>query len=110
MQRARARAGGARWDADGPCRTRRGGADAHRLPPGRGKHRVSRAPVGTLGELMPVEDLTDGLKRVQAPLSDADVRALKAGDRVRVFGRVYGARDAAHKRIVEMLDRGEAPP
>ncbi len=59
---------------------------------------------------MPVEELADGLKRVEAPLSDDDVRALKAGDRVRVFGRVYGARDAAHKRFVEMLERGEAPP
>jgi fumarate hydratase subunit beta len=59
---------------------------------------------------MPVSDLSDGLKRVEAPLSDDDVRALRAGDRVRVFGRVFGARDAAHKRIVEMLDRGEEPP
>ena len=59
---------------------------------------------------MPVADLADGLKRVEAPLSDEDVRALRAGDRVRVFGRVYGARDAAHKRIVEMLDRGDTPP
>ena len=59
---------------------------------------------------MPVSDLTDGLKRVAAPLSDDDVRALRAGDRVRVFGRVYGARDAAHKRLVEMLDRGQELP
>lgn len=59
---------------------------------------------------MPVSDLSDGLKRVEAPLSDDDVRALRAGDRVRVFGRVYGARDAAHKRLVEMLDRGESLP
>jgi fumarate hydratase subunit beta len=59
---------------------------------------------------MPVFDLADGLKRVEAPLSDDDVRALRAGDRVRVFGRVYGARDAAHKRIGEMLDRGETLP
>src|SRR5919108_4523795 len=57
---------------------------------------------------VPVSDLTDGLKRVEAPLSDDDVRLLRAGDRVRVFGRVYGARDAAHKRLVEMLDRGES--
>jgi fumarate hydratase subunit beta len=59
---------------------------------------------------VPVSDLVDGLKRVEAPLSDDDVRQLKAGDRVRVFGRVYGARDAAHKRMVEMLDRGESLP
>lgn len=59
---------------------------------------------------MAVSDLAGGMKRVKAPLSDEDVRALHAGDRVRVFGRVYGARDAAHKRIVEMLDRGEDLP
>lgn len=59
---------------------------------------------------MPVSELPDGLKRVEAPLSDDDVRALRAGDRVRIFGRVYGARDAAHKRLVEMLERGEPLP
>jgi len=59
---------------------------------------------------MAVTDLADGLKRVEAPLSDSDVRALRAGDRVRLFGRVFGARDAAHKRMVEMLDAGEALP
>jgi fumarate hydratase subunit beta len=59
---------------------------------------------------MPVTELEQGLKRVEAPLSDDDVRALRAGDRVRIFGRVYGARDAAHKRLVEMLDRGEMLP
>ncbi len=59
---------------------------------------------------MPVSDLPDGLKRVEAPLSDDDVRLLRAGDRVRLFGRVYGARDAAHRRIVEMRERGEPAP
>ncbi|MCI0346834.1 MAG: fumarate hydratase C-terminal domain-containing protein, partial [Chloroflexi bacterium] len=59
---------------------------------------------------MAVTDLPGGGKRIDAPLSDDDVRALRAGDRVRVFGRVYGARDAAHKRLVEMLDRGEELP
>ena len=59
---------------------------------------------------MPVSELPGGLKRVEAPLSDDDVRALRAGDRVRIFGRVYGARDAAHKRLIEMLDRGERLP
>ena len=59
---------------------------------------------------MPVTVLGDGLKRLDAPLTDDDVRALRAGDRVRIFGRVYGARDAAHKRLIEMLDRGEALP
>jgi fumarate hydratase subunit beta len=59
---------------------------------------------------MPVTELDGGVKRVEAPLSDEDVRALRAGDRVRIFGRVYGARDAAHKRLIEMLEAGEQLP
>ena len=35
---------------------------------------------------------------------------LRAGDRVLLSGTVYTARDAAHKRICAMLDRGERPP
>lgn len=35
---------------------------------------------------------------------------LKAGDRVILSGTIYTARDAAHKRFFELLDRGEALP
>ena len=35
---------------------------------------------------------------------------LRAGQRVLLSGTVYTSRDAAHKRIAEMLDRGESPP
>ena len=59
---------------------------------------------------MSVEVLDDGRKRISAPLSDDDVRALEIGDVVLVRGTVYAARDAAHKRMVEMLDRGEDLP
>ena len=37
-------------------------------------------------------------------------RELRAGDTVSLSGTVYTARDAAHKRIVAMLERGEEPP
>jgi fumarate hydratase subunit beta len=37
-------------------------------------------------------------------------KTLKAGERVLISGTVYTARDAAHKRIFELLDRGEALP
>ena len=47
---------------------------------------------------------------VNAPLCDEDVRALKAGDYVYVTGTIYTARDAAHKRMYEQLERGEALP
>ena len=37
-------------------------------------------------------------------------KSLKAGDRVLLSGTVYTARDAAHKRIIELLDKGEIRP
>ena len=37
-------------------------------------------------------------------------KTLRAGDRVLLTGTVYTARDAAHKRLFELLDRGEALP
>ncbi len=37
-------------------------------------------------------------------------KTLRAGDRVLLSGTVYTARDAAHKRIFELLDRGENLP
>ncbi len=59
---------------------------------------------------MSVEVLEDGRKRIRAPLTDDDVRALQAGDVALVNGTVYAARDAAHKRMIEMLDRSEELP
>lgn len=44
------------------------------------------------------------------PLDRAAAARLRAGDLVSLSGPVYTARDAAHKRLVEALDRGEAPP
>ena len=35
---------------------------------------------------------------------------LKAGDRILLSGTVYTARDAAHKRITELINKGEALP
>ncbi|MEK6791024.1 MAG: Fe-S-containing hydro-lyase [Deltaproteobacteria bacterium] len=48
--------------------------------------------------------------RITPPLSDADVLSLKAGDKVLITGVMYTARDAAHKRLIELLDRGEKLP
>lgn len=45
-----------------------------------------------------------------APLSEADVVQLKAGDIVYLTGIVYTARDAAHKKLVDLLDAGQALP
>ncbi len=59
---------------------------------------------------MSVEVLPEGKKRIAAPLSEDDVRRLGVGDVVLVNGIIYGARDAAHKRLIEMLDAGEDLP
>ena len=49
-------------------------------------------------------------KKVNLPLTDATVKALKAGDNVLLTGVIYVARDAAHKRMIAALDRGEPLP
>lgn len=59
---------------------------------------------------MPIERLDDARIRIAPPLSDEDVRELSVGDVVVVKGTVYAARDAAHKRMVELLDAGESLP
>jgi fumarate hydratase subunit beta len=48
--------------------------------------------------------------RLTPPLTDQDVVQLEIGDTVIVSGVIYTARDAAHKRLVEMLARGEPLP
>ncbi len=52
----------------------------------------------------------DGIKEVKTPLTDADVEALKAGDRVRITGVIYTARDAAHGRLWPLIEKGQALP
>ena len=52
----------------------------------------------------------DGIKEVSPPLSDGDVEALAAGDRVRITGALYTARDAAHARLQPLVDAGRPLP
>jgi fumarate hydratase subunit beta len=63
-----------------------------------------------LGDVMSVAAGADGNKDVRTPLSDADVQALKAGDRVRISGVIYTARDAAHGRLLPLIEKGERLP
>ena len=49
-------------------------------------------------------------RHIQAPLCSEKVKELRAGDYVYITGTIYTARDAAHKRMTEALDRGEALP
>jgi len=52
----------------------------------------------------------DGIKEVAPPLSDTDVESLKAGDRVRITGVLYTARDAAHGRLLPLIEKGARLP
>ncbi|MBV7276764.1 Fe-S-containing hydro-lyase [Clostridiaceae bacterium UIB06] len=49
-------------------------------------------------------------KKITTPLTEEKVKELKAGDSVLISGVIYTARDAAHKRLVELLDKGEKLP
>ena len=49
-------------------------------------------------------------REIQAPVTREEARQLKAGDYVYITGTIYTARDAAHKRMQETLDRGEELP
>lgn len=49
-------------------------------------------------------------KRIKAPISREEAALLKAGDYVLLSGTIYTARDVAHKRMQEALDKGEALP
>jgi len=44
------------------------------------------------------------------PLSDQDVERLEIGDTVLVNGVIYTARDAAHKRLIDLLEAGKPLP
>lgn len=48
--------------------------------------------------------------RLRTPLSEKDVEKLKAGDRVLISGAVYTGRDAAHKRLIDLLKEGKNLP
>ena len=49
-------------------------------------------------------------RKIQVPISKEDAKSLKAGDYVYLTGTIYTARDAAHKRMQEALDKGNELP
>ncbi|MFW6055722.1 MAG: Fe-S-containing hydro-lyase [Chloroflexota bacterium] len=49
-------------------------------------------------------------RHIRLPFTDEVVSELRAGDRLLLTGTLYVARDAAHKRMIEALDRGEPLP
>jgi len=50
------------------------------------------------------------IKKLKPPLTENDVRLLKAGDEVLINGVIYTARDMAHKRLCEAIDAGKKLP
>lgn len=56
-----------------------------------------------------MKDMTEK-KILQTPLSDETMRGLKAGEMLYLSGPVYTARDAAHKRMCELIAKGDSLP
>ena len=48
--------------------------------------------------------------KITTPLTDEVIEKLHAGDKVLITGYIYTARDAAHKRMVEAIQKGEPLP
>ena len=49
-------------------------------------------------------------RHIKAPIGPKEAKELRAGDYIYIAGTIYTARDAAHKRMQEALDRGEELP
>lgn len=49
-------------------------------------------------------------RNITAPMNDEIAKELKSGDYVYITGTIYTARDAAHKRMAEALQKGESLP
>lgn len=50
------------------------------------------------------------MKKINFPITDEQLKDLKAGDRVLASGYLYTARDAAHKRMYELIQQGKELP
>lgn len=49
-------------------------------------------------------------RKIQAPIDKETAKSLRAGDYVKITGTIYTARDAAHKRMIETLEKGGELP
>jgi fumarate hydratase subunit beta len=50
------------------------------------------------------------LRRIETPLVEEVIGTLRSGEKVLLNGYIYTARDSAHKRFIDALDRGEDLP
>ena len=49
-------------------------------------------------------------KKINLPITDEDIKSLNAGDSVLLTGTIITGRDAAHKRLFELIEKGEELP
>lgn len=49
-------------------------------------------------------------KKINLPITDEDIKSLNAGDSVLLTGTIITGRDAAHKRLFELIEKGEKLP
>ncbi len=49
-------------------------------------------------------------KKIQTPLTEETIKSLHVGDMVKITGTIYSARDAAHKKLTELIEKGEPLP
>lgn len=50
------------------------------------------------------------MKKITLPMEKEEIKALNAGDVVKLSGTIYTARDAAHKKLCDMIAAGEELP
>lgn len=50
------------------------------------------------------------IKNITMPIDLDQIKSLKAGDSIKITGTIYTARDAAHKRLVELIHQGKQLP
>jgi fumarate hydratase subunit beta len=50
------------------------------------------------------------VKKITPPISDEDIMNLKIGDRVLITGKILTGRDSAHKRLFDLIQKGEKLP
>lgn len=65
--------------------------------------------IGFAGVLLYNTEMSE-IKIIVTPLTDASVEPLRAGDEVRISGSILTARDQAHKRLCECIERGQPLP
>jgi fumarate hydratase subunit beta len=49
-------------------------------------------------------------KNLTTPLKDSDIASLRSGDNVNITGYIFTARDAAHKKMVDLIEKGQKLP